>query len=269
MFPPAAWNQAFYVFLLSLIRYFIFGGLAFAVFYILLKNKNKLLKIQARWPANKDYQREIGYSLFTFVIFALAPLVLNHPFVKPHTTIYKNIGDHSNGYFIAVFPLMLIMHDTYFYFTHRIMHHPRLFKIFHLLHHKSTNPSPWASFAFSPAEAVVESAIIYVFVFTIPIHIIHILSFLIFMTIYNVYGHLGFELYPHGFNKHWLGKWFNTSVNHNMHHQYFKGNYGLYFTFWDRVMNTMQKDYDTCFEKVTSANNKSAGQLTVSTNSIS
>ncbi|GEM_PF-3572047 len=37
-----------------------------------------------------------------------------------------------------------------------------------------------------------------------------------------------------------------------MHHQYFKGNYGLYFTFWDRMMNTLQKDYDGRFENVTS-----------------
>jgi lathosterol oxidase len=40
-------------------------------------------------------------------------------------------------------------------------------------------------------------------------------------------------------------------VNHNMHHQYFKGNYGLYFTFWDRMMNTMNKEYDAHYDEVT------------------
>jgi sterol desaturase/sphingolipid hydroxylase (fatty acid hydroxylase superfamily) len=74
------------------------------------------------------------------------------------------------------------------------------------------------------------------------------------MSLYNVYGHLGFEIYPKGLNKHWLGRWINTSVNHNMHHQFFKGNYGLYFTFWDKVMNTLNKDYDDHFERVTTAN---------------
>jgi sterol desaturase/sphingolipid hydroxylase (fatty acid hydroxylase superfamily) len=83
---------------------------------------------------------------------------------------------------------------------------------------------------------------------------IHLFSFLIFMTAYNVYGHLGFEIYPKNFNKHPIGKWFNTSVNHNMHHQYFKGNYGLYFTYWDRLMGTMHKNYDDSFENVTSKN---------------
>ncbi|MBK6635031.1 MAG: sterol desaturase family protein [Chitinophagaceae bacterium] len=120
------------------------------------------------------------------------------------------------------------------------------------MHHKSTNPSPWASFSFQPAEAFIESGIIYVFAFTFPVHIIHILAFLVFMTLYNVYGHLGFEIFPRGFNRHWFFKWFNTSVNHNMHHQYFKGNYGLYFTWWDRLMNTMHREYDNRFETVTS-----------------
>jgi sterol desaturase/sphingolipid hydroxylase (fatty acid hydroxylase superfamily) len=61
---------------------------------------------------------------------------------------------------------------------------------------------------------------------------------------------LGWELYPAGFSKHPVGKWINTSVNHNQHHQFFKGNYGLYFLFWDRVMGTLRTDYDSHFEKV-------------------
>jgi sterol desaturase/sphingolipid hydroxylase (fatty acid hydroxylase superfamily) len=68
-----------------------------------------------------------------------------------------------------------------------------------------------------------------------------------------VYGHLGYELYPAGFNKSWFGKWINTSTSHNQHHQYFKGNYGLYFTFWDRMMGTLRSDYDKRFDEVTSS----------------
>jgi len=69
--------------------------------------------------------------------------------------------------------------------------------------------------------------------------------------LYNVYGHLGWELYPKGFSRHWLGKWINTSVNHNQHHQFFKGNYGLYFLVWDRLMGTLRNDYEQRFEEIT------------------
>lgn len=55
-----------------------------------------------------------------------------------------------------------------------------------------------------------------------------------------------------GFSRHWLGKWVNTSVNHNQQQQFFKGNYGLYFLFWDRMMGTIRKDYEEKFEEVKS-----------------
>lgn len=142
------------------------------------------------------------------------------------------------------------MHDTYFYWAYRIMHHPWLFKMIHLVHHKSTNPSPWAAYAFHLFEAIVESLIFVIFLFTIPIHSIHLMTFFVFSLVYNVYRHLGFEIYPKGFNEYWLGKWMNTSVSHNLHHQYFKGNYGLYFTIWDRLMGTLRPDYDTAFENL-------------------
>ena len=251
LLPIGPWSQSIYVLIISLIRYLLFSGAAFLLLYVVYKDQRVLKKIQLLWPSGKDYQREIIYSLTTFLIFALVPLVLHLPFLHPYTTIYRDIHAHSIGWFVLVFPLMLVIHDTYFYFAHRLMHHPRLFKFFHVVHHKSTNPSPWASFSFQPAEALIESGIIYVFVFSFPIHIIHLFVFLIVMTIYNVYGHLGFELYPAGFNKHPLGKWLNTSVNHNMHHQYFKGNYGLYFTFWDRILGTTHKDYNRRYEEVT------------------
>ena len=35
---------------------------------------------------------------------------------------------------------------------------------------------------------------------------------------------------------------------HNQHHQFFDGNYGLYFTFWDRMMGTLRADYDGQYE---------------------
>ena len=256
LLPASTWGQVLYVFILSALRYFVIGGIAFVLFYLVFKRRSIFAKIQERWPTKSDYIREIFYSILTFTIFAATPLVLNNPHIKPYTTIYTDIHQHSMLYFWMVFPIMLVVHDAYFYWAHRLMHHSKLFSFFHVVHHKSTNPSPWAAFSFQPTEAGIESGIIYVFAFTFPLHFIHLFSFLIFMTLHNVYGHLGFELFPRGANRHWLFKWFNTSVNHNMHHQYFKGNYGLYFTWWDRLMNTLHRDYDERFEKVTGQTNQ-------------
>lgn len=231
-------------------RYFVFAGIVWLIWYVLLRKKIAFKKIQLRFPENKDYQREIFYSLITMIIFALVPSFILGTSFREHTLFYSNIHQYSMWWFYLAFPLMLIIHDTYFYWMHRFMHHPKLFKIFHLLHHKSVNPSPWAAYAFYPTEALIEAGIFVMFIFIMPLTFLHFFIFFLFMIIYNVYGHLGWELYPQGFSKHWLGKWINTSVNHNQHHQFFKGNYGLYFLWWDRWMGTIREDYDSKFDEV-------------------
>lgn len=232
-------------------RYFMVAGLAFLVCYVLLRQVIKNKKIQQKFPATNDYLREAGYSILTITIFAFVPLFfIKNPAIGPHTTLYTDISTYGKAWFFLAFPMMFLMHDTYFYWTHRLMHHPKLFRYFHLVHHQSTNPSPWAAYAFHPLEAIVEVGIFVVFLFTIPIHPLHFFIFFFLSIIYNVYGHLGWEIYPKGFSRHWLGKWINTSVNHNQHHQFFKGNYGLYFLFWDRMMGTIRNDYDRKFDEV-------------------
>ncbi len=225
------------------LRYFIFAGLFFLFFYVLFRQKVAPKKIQPEFPSRKDYRREVLYSISTMIIFsALSVLILTIPSFRQHTTLYTDLSLHSNGYFAFAFVLMFFMHDTYFYWMHRLVHHPVLFKTVHLLHHRSTNPSPWAAYSFHPLEALFEFGIFVIFLFTLPVTIYHLGFFFLFMIIYNVYGHLGFELYPKNFNRHWFGKWVNTSVAHNAHHKYFKGNYGLYLSFWDRIMGTQHAE---------------------------
>jgi Delta7-sterol 5-desaturase len=251
------WQLYFHDVVLIGSRYLLLASLAFLIFYVLLKKKIAGKKIQQKFPRLLDYTREIGFSILTIFIMAFIPaIVIGSPSLSKYTRFYTDIQQHSMIWFVLAFPVMAIIHDTYFYWMHRAIHHPRVFKLIHLVHHQSTNPSPFAAYAFHPLEAILEAGIFLVFVFTIPVHFYHLIFFFLFMIIYNVYGHLGWELYPKGFSKHWLGKWINTSVNHNLHHQYFKGNYGLYFLFWDRLMGTIRPDYDERFEAVKNRSQK-------------
>ncbi len=231
-------------------RYFIVALIGFLIFYVIFRRRFFFKKIQQKFPANNDYFRELGYSLLTMLIFSSVIVFLNSPTIVIYTTRYQSIDEYGWLYYFSVFPILFIMHDLYFYIMHRIMHHPSLFKYIHLVHHKSTNPSPWAAYAFHPLEAIIEQGIVVIFYFSLPIHISHLAIFFLFSIVYNVYGHLGYELYPKGFNKTWIGRWINTSVNHNQHHQYFKGNYGLYTLIWDRIFGTIRKDYDAQFETI-------------------
>lgn len=232
-------------------NYSVIAGITFLVFYVLLRKRIAFKKIQLKFPELKDYQREVFFSILSIMIFTLPPaIMLLNDNIRPYTLYYSDIHEHSFAYFCVAFILMIFIHDTYFYWMHRLMHDKRLFKLFHLVHHKSTNPSPLAAYAFHPLEAIVESGIFVFLLLIMPLHDYHLIVFFICSLAYNVYGHLGFELYPKGFSRNWFGKWINTSVNHNLHHQYFKGNYGLYFTFWDRAMGTLRPDYDEHFDEV-------------------
>jgi len=231
-------------------RYYIIAGIVFFIFYVLLKKKWQYKKLQEKSAKHTDFLREIFYSSFTILIFAAFILFLHNPAIAPHTTRYLQIEEHGWWYYFCVFPILFLIHDTYFYWVHRLIHHPILFKYIHLVHHQSTNPSPWAAYAFHPLEAIVEQGVVFVFYFTLPIHLTHLAIFFLFSIIYNIYGHLGYELYPKNFNRSVIGKWVNTSTCHNQHHQYFKGNYGLYLLFWDRMMGTLREDYDAKFDDI-------------------
>jgi Delta7-sterol 5-desaturase len=244
-------NKNFWMILIVIfLRYLILALVAFLIFYVFRKRKILVGKIQKRVPRLNDYVREIGYSMSTAVIFAVIGFaVFATPFAK-FTFTYYQISEYGTAYLIFSIFLIILVHDTYFYWTHRWMHRQSIYKVVHRVHHLSTNPSPWAAMAFHPTEAVIEGMFIPIVACMFPIHPLAIGIFLLFLMIYNVYGHLGYELYPKGFSRSTIGKWVNTSVNHNQHHEYFKGNYGLYFLWWDRWMGTLREDYDTRFESV-------------------
>jgi lathosterol oxidase len=235
---------------ITYLRYLIIAGIFFLIFYVLFKKKWQSKKIQNRFPKNKDYNREIGYSILSLFIFMLVGLVAHKSPIAQWSLRYDSIAEYGTAYWFLSVILMIFLHDTYFYWTHRAMHHPKIYRSFHKVHHQSTNPSPWAAFAFHPLEGVVEAGIIFPIIFLIPHHFSAVFAFLIFMTVYNVYGHLGYEIFPKGFNKNRIGKWLNTSVSHNAHHAQFNGNFGLYFLFWDRCMGTLRTDYDSGFKEV-------------------
>jgi sterol desaturase/sphingolipid hydroxylase (fatty acid hydroxylase superfamily) len=57
-----------------------------------------------------------------------------------------------------------------------------------------------------------------------------------------VAGHNGFEWAPKWWDRIPVLRLETPSIHHNLHHEKSRGNYGLYFTFWDRWMGTQFPD---------------------------
>ena len=108
-------------------RYFLIAGTVFFLFYFVLKGILASRKMQAKFPKLKDYSRDITYSLMTILIFATVASVV-FTLLEPYTLYYKSVDIYGWIYFYLSFPLMFLIHDAYFYWAHRMMHHPKLFK---------------------------------------------------------------------------------------------------------------------------------------------
>ncbi|MHA4810796.1 sterol desaturase family protein [Flavitalea flava] len=234
----------------SLVYYFIIAGSAFVLFYLLLNTRVVKNKIQKKSASRKDFVREILHSMQSTIVMNIITIGLMFSPLRKYTLVYTEISTYGVIYLIVSVALALIIHDTYFYWMHRLLHHPRLFKHAHLLHHRSTNPSPWTSYSFHFLEAFTEGAIMIILVFVLPLHPLAITLFILIGFGINVYGHLGYEIMPRGLRKNVLFEIINTSVHHNLHHSQFKGNYGLYFRVWDRMMGTENPDYVKSYDKV-------------------
>lgn len=237
-------------FAMASLRYIFFAGSLYLVFYIWKRRDWFKFKIQQKFPKNKDIMREVGYSFLSLSIFVVVGSILFVLRKNGYTQVYTNFSDYGVGYFIFSILVFIVLHDTYFYWTHRFMHWKKIYPYVHKIHHKSVNPTPWAAFAFHPLEAVVEVGILPVMLFLMPLHPFAILAFILYQSGMNVVGHLGFEMFPDGFASGKITKWHNTSTHHNMHHKHVTCNYGLYFNFWDRVMGTNHERYETEFDHV-------------------
>jgi Delta7-sterol 5-desaturase len=231
------------------LRYYLFAGTAYWFFYKKKRRDWVHRKIQAKFPADAQLRQERLHSMTTVVVFGIVSISVFFLRKNGFTLMYDHIDTYGWGYLLLSIAAVILLHDTYFYWTHRLMHHPKVFKYVHKVHHLSHNPTPWAAFAFHPLEAIVEAGIVPLAIFLIPLHNIALTIFLTYMIVFNVIGHLGFEIYPAGFLRNAFGKLQNTSTHHNMHHQLGKGNYGLYFNFWDKIMGTNFKEYEQRFEE--------------------
>ena len=103
-------------------RYFALAGIFYLLFYRLGIRKFAKFKIQPRSPKPRQVRTELMYSMSTILIFSSVALVNLWLYRKGMTTIYLSIPDWGWVYLFASLILMVLVHDTYFYWSHRLLH---------------------------------------------------------------------------------------------------------------------------------------------------
>jgi Delta7-sterol 5-desaturase len=208
-------------------------------------------KIRTERPPNRQLALEFVVSLRSLAIFSTIGALLfmvERAGYLPGPALAASWGW---GWAIASFVLMVIGHDAYFYWTHRLVHDPRLFRTFHRRHHRSRNPSPFTAYSFDVLEAAMQALYVPIWMFIVPTDWPVLGLFMLHQIVRNTMGHSGYELFPARGDGKPLFDFMTTVTHHDIHHCEARWNYGLYFTWWDRLMGTEHPDYYARFEATT------------------
>ena len=123
-------------------------------------------------------------------------------------------------WFVAVFLIVPFIHEIGFYFAHRLIHIPVLYRLAHYLHHRNVNPGPWSGLSMHPIEHLIYFSSTLMF-FVIPAHPVHMINLASRLGVAPAQGHTGFDRLE-------LGEDVSMDVSyyaHYLHHKYFEVNY--------------------------------------------
>lgn len=231
----------------SVVRVAIHAGVAWLLLWVIFAPMLSGRRIRDSRPPAAQMRREMMFSVRTLVIFntIVIPMIIAEKLGWLHgPEIARQWGP---AWFALNVLLMLIAHDTYFYWTHRLMHRRRFFRLCHRQHHRSNNPSPFAMFSFDIPEAVVQGAFVPLWVLIVPTEPLTAFVFTTISLVVNAAGHSGYELFPAGKDGKPLFPWLVTITHHDLHHRDAGWNFSFYFTFWDRFMGTLHPQYEEIF----------------------
>ncbi len=225
-------------------RYLVVSGLFYWLFWRRQPGRH-VLPLHSRRPSARGAGREIAWSLVASVIYAVPAAVVVELWKQGGTALYTDVDQYGAWYLPVSVLVYLALHDTYFYWTHRLMHLPGVFRVMHRVHHQSRPPTPFASFSFHPYEAVLGAVFLPVLAMFVPLHVGAALFILMLMTVCAVMNHSAHEILPRAWLRGFGGRWFISAAHHDLHHAHVRCNYGLYFRVWDKLMGTdrMESDY--------------------------
>jgi len=216
-------------------RLFIIFGISYLFFCYLKISFVQKYKIQKQERFAVIPAFEFKWSLASIVIQSL---VFYSIFILKKEIIWISLSNYE--YMISILGYFFI-YDLSFYWIHRLLHRTWMYKHIHIIHHKSHNPTPWASYSFHPVEAILNLLYYYIYVLIFPTNL-GLFVFLVILTDFgNLAGHLGYDFFPKGGFINPVIKWITTPTHHNLHHQYPKSNYGLYFRGWDKWFKTLNQ----------------------------
>jgi lathosterol oxidase len=201
----------------------------------------------------------LGYFFRKRTVFAAPQPLIARDIYLAFGCVLLNAGVSIAGWFLwkagwihITFPswprivfdtvLLLFYMDAGMYVTHRIVHHPGIFKIVHKTHHTHESMNPISLFVLNPFEVIGFGALLLFALVLFPLSAVAILVYLSLNIVWGTLGHAGVEPFPAKWMRHPLVQQIGTSSFHARHHADLRYNFGFYTTIWDRVFGTLHRE---------------------------
>jgi sterol desaturase/sphingolipid hydroxylase (fatty acid hydroxylase superfamily) len=147
--------------------------------------------------------------------------------------------NRSPAVFAAVFLMLLVLDDAYFYAYHRALHQvPFLYRTIHRIHHRAYAPVPLDYIYVHPLEwAIGAMGIVLGLVLThVWLGVIPILPFLAYNLFRNIRELIIHSGLPSGMLRYL--KVLGLTEHHDLHHAKLQGNYASMLHLWDMLFRT-------------------------------
>lgn len=129
---------------------------------------------------------------------------------------------------------VLLLYDCAYYFYHRGMHHPKIMKYVHGVHHKVRYPTASESIFLHPLEQIGALCLLLG-----SIALLGPISGASFLAIFFIYSTANIIVHANIVLPHSALRLFNFWVQkHDIHHDQFRYNYASIFPFWDQAFGT-------------------------------
>lgn len=226
----------------TLSRYLVFTLGVWLTLWVLLRPFLRARKIREETPPARQMLTELLFSLRSMVIFATVGVGLVLMYRAGFYPLGAIADTWGPAWFVVSLLAGIIGLDAWFYWTHRLMHDPRLFRRFHRRHHRSNNPSPFTAYSFNVGEALVLVGFV-VFPMVFPMSSGAMQWVMLYQIVTNTLLHSGYELMPARRDGKPMLDFIVTTTHHDLHHAQAGWNYAAWFTWWDRWMGTEHPEY--------------------------
>src|SRR5690606_8450834 len=114
-------------FIAILLRYFVAAGVFYWYYYVHRKEQFDGKRLSRRGWRKGQIRKEIIYSIQASAIFDAVGEATFWLWKEGHTAVHPAIAEYGYWYLPVSLLIIFFIHETYYYWVHRRMHHPKVF----------------------------------------------------------------------------------------------------------------------------------------------